>query len=101
MYSIPKTDAGRYIAEYTLYSSSTKKTEVDNAELVTYTDLSEEAKNAFKQSLNEGQYTVRGETLPGNLDEARFVKYDGEYYELRVAVADIRVWTISVTKVSG
>ena len=101
VYSISKTDTDRNIAEYTLEVSSIEQSQIDESDLVTYSNLSEEEKNAFKQSLNEAGYTVRNETLPSKLNEGKFVKYNQNYYELRVLVGDIRVWRISITEVSN
>lgn len=100
LYSISRTNTDRNVAEYTMDISPVDESEVDESELVAYADLSEEAKEAFTEALNAGDYTVRGETLPGKLGEVGFVKYDGDYYELRVIVADIRVQRLSITKVS-
>lgn len=80
--------------------SSVDESEVDVSELVAYTDLSEEAKEAFTEALDAGEYTVRGGTLPGKLDEVGFVKHEENYYALRIAVGDIPVQKLSITKVS-
>lgn len=101
VYSVSKTDTDRNIGEYTLDITSVDESEVDESELVTYKDLSEGAKEAFNQALNEGEYTARGGTLPGKLDEARYVKYDRDYYKLIVAVGDIRIWEIGIEMVRG
>lgn len=99
VYTISKTNTGRSIAEYTLSVSSVTQSEVNESELVIYSNLSQEAKDAFKQALNEGTYTIRGEDLPGKLNDAKFVQYRGNYYELQITVGDIRVWKISVSKI--
>lgn len=98
VYRLSRSNTHTYIAEYTLEVDFTSQSEVDESELAAYPDLSEAAKKAFKQALDKGSYTVRAGTLPGELREVQFVRYDGSYYELLIIVADIPVWELSATK---
>lgn len=79
---------------------SVDESDVDESRLVAYSDLSKEAKDIFKQALNEGRY-ISTESLPGKLDEVRYVKYEGDYYVALPAVGDMRVWEMSIEKVSS
>lgn len=100
IYAISKTDTGQFIAEYTVTVHSVNEADVDESELISYKDLSQDAKDAFTQALNQGRYTSRDERLPGKLGDVRFVKRDDEYYKLRITVGDIRVWKLSTTNLS-
>lgn len=98
VYRLSKSNPHTYVAEYTLEVNFTSQSEVDESELVAYPDLSEAAQIAFKEALDEGSYTVRDGTLPGELREIQYVKYEESYYELQIIVADIPVWELSTTK---
>lgn len=99
VHSVSKTEAGN-VAVSDLDVLPVDGSEVTESDIVAYGDLSEEAAAIFEQALTEGRYTVRGETLPEGLREARYVEYDGSTYELQVTVGDIRVWRLSARVVS-
>lgn len=99
IFELKKEDTGSNVVEYTLITSSVDESDVNQSETVTYSKLSNEAQTAFQEALSTGEYRSRAEPLPGKLDEAGFVKYDGAYYELKVAIADIRLWKLSAQHV--
>ncbi|MFC6724413.1 hypothetical protein ACFQE1_08510 [Halobium palmae] len=99
VYALSETDTGRNIVEYTLYVDTSDGGEVEESELVIYKNFSREAKERFEEALDNGTSTSRRNALPEKLGQGRFVKYDGDYYSLRVSVGDVRVWRISVTRV--
>lgn len=99
VYEITKTDTGRDVVKTHLSVEQVTETAVSETEVITYEDLTPAAKNAFEESLSNDTYTVDGEDLPKQLQENEFVSYRSDYYRLRVMVEDIRVWSLSVSKV--
>jgi hypothetical protein len=97
VYAISRTDTGRNVADYSVSVGQTEESEVDESKLVSYADLSPDAKDAFKQMLSGGYPRGR---LPEKLDVGGFVKYDGGYYEIFIIHVDTRVFNITATKVS-
>jgi hypothetical protein len=100
LYKVTTEFAGRMVAEYVLYTSSISESEVDErSELIAFEELTTEAKAAFKHALSWGKYTTRGETLPEQLTEYRYVNHQRDYYRLMITVGDIPVWNVSAERV--
>lgn len=92
---------GNAIAEYTLTTSPITNSEVEyESELVAFEDLTTEEKTGFERVLDGGEYTVRDELLPAQLRKNKYVKHQGKYYKLNVAVGDVPTGILTVTRVS-
>ncbi|WP_244509702.1 hypothetical protein [Haloferax larsenii] len=89
------------LAEYTLHATPVSASAIDDdTERVDFAALSTEANAAFMDALDDGQHTVRGDTLPPQLVEHRYVRYEGTTYRLEIALFEIPVWRLSVEKAS-
>lgn len=96
VYAVVSEGAGGLVAEYSLSAALVDESAVEDGRLVGYADLSPAAQAAFETAVSESQFTVRGEPLPGRLDEIGYVRYEERYYELTVVVADIPTVEVSV-----
>lgn len=68
------------------------------SEAVAYSNLSDRGKEDFRDAL-QGSTRLRyrsGNPLPGYYSQPGYVRYRGEYYELRWATGDVTEWTIVV-----
>lgn len=99
VYEISKSDTGRDVVRSHLSVELVREGDAAESETITFDELTPSARDAFERALDEGEYTVRGEELPKQLAEHRFVEDGTDHYRLRVMVEDIRVWRLSVTRV--
>lgn len=101
VYAVTKTYTDEFVSEYTLEVQTIHPDYVDQEEVVAYGDLTEEAQDAFLEAVETGSVSYRDETLPGKLVSTSYVKYDDDYYELTVIIADIPIVRISEEQVRG
>ena len=101
LYELSKRGTGEMVAEYTLSLAVRSKESVGDAELVAFEGLSDEAKHAVRQALENGSFTIAGETLPEALSGGQFLEYEGRHYLMQISVGDIQVWRLSVNKRSA
>jgi len=98
VYAVSKSGAGT-VHEFVLDATEIDADEVDEADTVRYADLSEAAATVFDEALGEEYHTLRARRLPGALEDTRYVRRDGSYYQLHVSTRDLQVWRLSASVV--
>nr|WP_241429854.1 hypothetical protein [Haloferax larsenii] len=101
IYALTVEFIDQMLAEYTLRATPVSASAIDDeTEWVDFDALSTEAKAAFEDALDDGQHTVRGDTLPPQLVGNRYVRYEGTTHRLEIALFEIPIWRLSVEKAS-
>lgn len=87
-----------FASQTSLTANLTEESAIDDpAEVIAFPELTEEAQSVFTTVQTEGRYETRA-TLPNQLRDYRYVKYEADYYALMIAVADIRIWELAVSE---
>lgn len=72
----------------------------DSTAVIEYRNLSEHAQQLFDVARTDGETRTYGaKAFPDQLQTNRYMKYQGEYYELRIVVGDYTTYRLSLKRV--
>ena len=94
------THAGELYASYQIWASV--GTPGANATVVALEDLPDSVREEVRTAVTEGEYSAplgKWDSLPEPLQNAYYVRYDGETYEMNYAVGDAWARVMTVEKV--
>lgn len=98
VYNVTWTDTGRSKTYSTL--NVEKKREVsDSADIIKYDQLTDDAKQEFKKSLENNGLTKESASFADQLTEYDYVEYESDPYEILITVYDVRIWNVESTVV--